>query len=100
MVKPVSCECKCKVISTTCNSNQRWNNKTCQFECRNDRTYKRHCSWNPSTCIYENGKHLKTISDYSKIVSYEILYVMDIASTNLAHTTPIKWMVIFWTQFY
>ena len=26
--KHVSCDCKCKFNSTTCNSNQKWNNKT------------------------------------------------------------------------
>ena len=27
--------CKCKLNSTTCNSNQKWNNETCQCECKN-----------------------------------------------------------------
>ena len=26
--KRISCDCKCKLNSTTCNSNQKWNNKT------------------------------------------------------------------------
>ena len=26
LVKHISCDCKCKFNSTTCNSNQRWNN--------------------------------------------------------------------------
>ena len=26
----ISCDCKSKFNSTTCNSNQTWNNKTCQ----------------------------------------------------------------------
>ena len=30
MKKHISCDCKCKFNSTTCNSNQKWNNKTCQ----------------------------------------------------------------------
>ena len=29
MTKDISCDCKCKLNSTTCNSNQKWNNKTC-----------------------------------------------------------------------
>ena len=33
MTKHISCDCKCKFISTTCNSNQKWNNKTCQCKC-------------------------------------------------------------------
>ena len=30
MTKHISCDCKCKFNSTVCNSNQKWNNKTCQ----------------------------------------------------------------------
>ena len=30
MTEHVSCDCKCKLNSITCNSNQKWNNKTCQ----------------------------------------------------------------------
>ena len=29
MVKLISCDCKCKFLSTTCNSNQKWNNQAC-----------------------------------------------------------------------
>ena len=29
MTEHISCDCKCKFNSTTCNSNQKWNNKTC-----------------------------------------------------------------------
>ena len=32
--KCISGYCKCKFNSTTCNSNQKWNNKTCQYECK------------------------------------------------------------------
>ena len=35
MTKQISCDCKCKFNSTTCNSNQKWNNKTFQCECKN-----------------------------------------------------------------
>ena len=31
MTEHISCECKCKFNSTICTSNQKWNNKTCQF---------------------------------------------------------------------
>ena len=34
MTKNISCGCKCKFNSTTCNSNQKWNNETCQCECK------------------------------------------------------------------
>ena len=36
--KHISCDCKCKFNSTTCNSNQKWNDNTCQCECKNYRT--------------------------------------------------------------
>ena len=35
MTEHISCDCKCKFNSTTCNSNQKWNNKTFQCECKN-----------------------------------------------------------------
>ena len=35
MTKHISKYCKCKFNSTMCNSNQKWNNKTCQYECKN-----------------------------------------------------------------
>ena len=33
MTKHISCDCKCILNSTTCDSNQKWNNETCQCEC-------------------------------------------------------------------
>ena len=35
MTKHISGDFKSKFNSVTCNSNQKWNNKTCQFECGN-----------------------------------------------------------------
>ena len=35
MTKHISCDCKCKFNSKTCNSNLKWNNEPCQCECRN-----------------------------------------------------------------
>ena len=46
MVKHISCDCKCKLNSTTCNSNQKWNNKTCQRERKNYRKCNKDYSWN------------------------------------------------------
>ena len=57
-----------KFNSTTCNSNQKWNDKTCQCECRNYYKFKKDCSWNPSTCICENSKYLKSVGDTSLTV--------------------------------
>ena len=45
MTKHILCDCKYKFNNTTCNSYQKWNNKT---------------RWNPSTCICENSKYLKS----------------------------------------
>ena len=62
-----------------CNSNQKWNNKTCQCECKNYRMWKKDYSWNPSTCICENSKYLKSTSVTE---CYEIVTAMDIVSTK------------------
>ena len=35
MAKHISSDYKYKFNSTACNSNQTWNNKTCQCECKN-----------------------------------------------------------------
>ena len=35
MTKHISFNCKYKLNSTICNSNQKWNNRTCQGECKN-----------------------------------------------------------------
>ena len=63
LTEHISYDCKCKFNRTTCNSDQKWNNKTRQCECKNYSTYKKDYSWNPSTYICENSKHLKSISD-------------------------------------
>ena len=52
MTEHISCDCKCKFNSTTCNSNQKWNNKTCQCECKNYRKCKKYYSWNPNACTW------------------------------------------------
>ena len=51
MTEHISCDYKCKFNSRICNSNQKWNNKTCQCECKNYCTCKKDYSWNPSACI-------------------------------------------------
>ena len=79
MTEHISCDCKCKFNSTTCNSNQKWNNKTCQCECKNYCKCKIYYSWNPSTCISENSKYLKSTSVTE---CDEIISVMDIVSTK------------------
>ena len=41
MAKQIFYYCKCKLNSTTCNSNLKWNNKTCEYECKNYRKCKK-----------------------------------------------------------
>ena len=84
--KHISCDCKCKFNSTKCNSNQKWNNKTCQSEWKNYRKHKKNYSCNPSTCTGDNSKYLIIISDDLKIVYDEIISVMDILSTKMTNT--------------
>ena len=85
MTKHISCHCKRKFNSTTCNWNQKWKNKTCQCECKNYRTCKKDYSWNHSTCICQNDKCLKSIADTSVITCDEIISVMDIVSTKMTN---------------
>ena len=40
----------------------------CVCECKNYRKFKKDYSWNRMTCICENNKYLKIISDDFKIV--------------------------------
>ena len=35
LIRHISCDCKYKFSSKTCNSNQKWNNKTSQCNCKN-----------------------------------------------------------------
>ena len=56
---------------TTCNSNQKWNDEKSQCACKKD------YSWNINTCICENSKYSKSISDASVIVYDDIISVMD-----------------------
>ena len=86
LIKHISCDCKCKFNSTTCNSNQKWNNKTRQCECKSYCTCKKDYSWNPTTCICENDKYQKSIVDDSVIMCDKIIYVMDIVSTKMTNT--------------
>ena len=61
----ISWDCKCKFNSTTCNSNQKWKNKTCQCEFKKcERDYH----WHPSICICENRKYLKSIAELQWLI--------------------------------
>ena len=98
MTEHISCGCKCKLNSTTCNSNQKWNNKTCQRECKSYCKCKEDYNWNPGTCICENAKHLKSISDtsaYSSISNHITIHnyycLLSLCKTK---RYKIKWKII------
>ena len=62
MAEHISCGFKFKFNSAGCNSNQKWNDKTCQCECKNYCACIKDYSWNPTTCICQNDKCLKSTS--------------------------------------
>ena len=86
MTEHISCNCKWKFNSTTCNSNQKWSYKRCQCECKNYGKCKEYYSWNPSKCVYENKKYLKSIGDNSVVESDEIIIVLNNVSRKKANT--------------
>ena len=58
MEEPVLCDFKYKPNSTTCNLQQKRNNRTYQCKCKNFHTCEKDYNWNPNTYICENSKHL------------------------------------------
>ena len=77
---------KCKYNSTTYNSIQERNNKTCrtcQCECKNYCKCEKDYSWNPNTRIQESSKYLKSVADTSVTECDEITIALD----NIAKTT-------------
>ena len=86
MTKYISCDCECKLNSTTCSSNQKENNKKCQCECKNYHTCKKDYGWDPGTCVCENSEHLKSIAN-SLVIAYDaITAVIDIVLTKMTNT--------------
>ena len=97
MTKNISRDCYCKFNSTKCNSNQKWNNKTCQHEGKNYFKRQNIKAVIPAHLFIrnENSKYLKIITDTSVIVCDEIIDVMDIVSTKMVNkvarnTVPIN----------
>ena len=84
----ISCDCKWKFNGTTCNSNQKWNNKIWQCKCKSYFKYEKGYSWNPSTC--DNSKYLKGVSDTSVTKCDEISIAMDIVSKKKINTIATK----------
>ena len=65
---------------------KKWNNKTCQCECKNYYMCKKYYSWNTNTCICENSKYLKGFADTSVTEFGEIVIVMNNLSTKNQNT--------------
>ena len=77
LTKHVSCECKCKLNGTKCNSSQWRNNDKCRCECKKHHIHEKEYVWNPSTYICENGKYLASIIDDSVITCDEVIESCD-----------------------
>ena len=90
MTEHISRDCKCKFNSTICNSKQKWINRTCQCECKNYHKCEKDYSWNPSICICENSKYLKSVADTSVTKCDEIAIVMNNLSTKKTNTIAIN----------
>ena len=98
MTEHVSYDCKCKFNSTTCSSDQKGNNKTCQCGFKNYHKCKESYSWNPNTCICENSKYLKSVADTlvtkcdeTVIVMYNLLTKnTNTITTNVTSTALIN----------
>ena len=88
LIKHISCDCKCRFNSVTCNSNQKWKNDKYQCECKKYRTCKGICSWNHSTCIFKNSEYLKSIVDDSVILYDEVKKVKNSLSINVTNNVP------------
>ena len=82
LVKHLLRNCKCHFNTTTCNSNQEWDNEKCKCECKKYCMCKKH-SWNPSTCICEISMYLKSIVHDSVIKRNEMI--------NLMNSVSIMW---------
>ena len=78
LIKHISCDCKCKFNNTTCNRNQKWINNKCQYGCKRYCTCTKDDSWNPSACICEDSKYLKSIVNNSVIVCDEVTSITNI----------------------
>ena len=90
MTEHISCDTKCKFNSTKCNSKQKWYNKTRHCERRRYNNCKKDFSQNPSRCICENSKYLKSIAATSVTDCDEIVIFMDIKSIKKTNTIATK----------
>ena len=69
LVQHESCECKCGLNESVCNSKQNWNpgERWCEYkELDNWGSCEKYYMWNPSACDYECNKACK-IDEYLDI---------------------------------
>ena len=90
LVKHIWYNCKNRFNSTPYNSYQKWNNGTCQCECKEYHNYKKDCSWNHNKCFYENSKYQKAIADTSVIMCNDSINVTDSVLINVTNTISIS----------
>ena len=83
--KHVSCKCECNSDGRRGNSNQKWNNDKCRYECKNPKEYnlcKKDYIWNPATCSYGNAKNLGSNIENLVITCDEIIETTKSTSTK------------------
>ena len=80
LTKHISSACKCKFDERKCNSDHWWNKDKCWCKCKKNHICEKDYIWNPSICIWENGKYLASIMDDSVITCDEI--IEEIVLTN------------------
>ena len=86
MTENILSDFKRKFNSATYNSKQKWNNKTCQCECKNYLKYEKYNNWNHSSCICEYNKYSKSVVDISVTECDEIVIVMNNLSITKTNT--------------
>ena len=98
MTEHILSDFKRKFNSATYNSKQKWNNKTCQCECKNYLKYEKDNNWNHSSCICEYNKYSKSVVDISVTECDEIVIVMNnlsITKTNTIATNVTRdWYIL------
>ena len=76
MTEHISCDCANAIVQHVIQNK----NGISQFECKNY-NYEKYYSWNPSTCICENSKHIKSVVNTSVTECNKIVIVMNNLST-------------------
>ena len=71
--KDIACKFKCKLDGRKCNSDQKWNNDLCRYECKKHHIFEKGYICNPATCSCENGNYIASIIVDSVIPCDEII---------------------------